>query len=498
MGEVKQEYNASKYLQYGKSVVNGSVRGKAISSDVFTPHPWQIAPLNYKGPVMLLSGSAGGGKSRLIAEKIFGFAVKYPGATCLVLRKKEGDNENSTLALFERLVFPALLRDKRIIRTSKKMRYDLWNGSAIIWGGMYGEDQRENLRSIGMLGGIDMVWMEEATQFEESDFDEIIARIRGKAADWTQLILSTNPDGPFHWINTRLIRGGEAKVFLSSASDNPSNPPDYLNNLNRMRGVSRLRLVEGIWARAANIVLDGWSDYGDLGTPDMTQNVTEEADYIPGGGDVVWFVDDGYSGEYDADTGTFKAKSHPRCFLLAQIRSSGQVAVFAESYAVKTHDHAHINAVIAMCMENGWAIPSRVVYDKAAPSLGGSLRDRLGMYGLSASSVVYNAVPVNDGNKEVNARLAEDENGVRMIIVHPRCKILRSEIATYSRGQSGAIIKDFDHGPDALRLGIWDMVHGPERFEEDVASSWGGGPAPDIPGSIVNVRFGDESVAALV
>lgn len=446
---------------------------------------------------MLLAGSAGGGKSRVIAEKIFAFAVKYPGATCLVLRKKEDANENSTLAILERQVFPAQLKDKRVVRTSKKNRYDLWNGSAIVWGGMYGESQRENLRSIGMKGGLDMVWMEEATQFEEADYDDVIARIRGKAANWTQLILSTNPDGPYHWINTRLILGREAKVFLSSAVDNPSNPPEYSGRLAKLRGVAKLRLADGLWAKADNMILDAWMDLGDLGTAGITQNVTEEADYLPGGGDVVWFVDDGYAGEFDASTNTFKAKSHPRCFLLVQLRTDGRMAVFAESYAVRTHDYAHINNVLALSMVNGWPVPSRIVYDKASPALGGSLKEKLRPYGLSEYSIVYNAVPVDDGNKEVNAKLAEDENGIRTIIVHPRCEILRGEIATYSRNQSGAVIKDFDHGPDALRMGVWDGIHGSKRQQEDVGAVGDGGELVSGHG-VTQVVFGEESVAAII
>lgn len=417
--------------------------------------------------------------SRIAAEKMVAYCLRYPKATCLVLRKKEDANENSTLALLERVVFPSLLAEGRVVRTSKKRRFDFFNGSAILWGGMYGERQRENVRSIGMEGGLDFVWMEEATQFDESDYDEIIARMRGKAAPWRQIVLTTNPGPPEHWIYVRMIVGGEAGVFLSSARDNPSNPDSYIHDLRRLRGVNRLRLAEGIWARAENVVFDSWVDGGFAGLVEGVEqddiggsfNVTDEAEYIPGAGDVLWFIDDGYSGEVDEETGRFKARSHPRCFLLVQKRSNGQLVVFGESYAVKRHASDHIDDVIELCATNGWGMPSRVVYDRSAPALGSKLVEKLRPFGVREDSIVSNTVPVSDGNKEVNELLAENESGFRGILVHPRCTNLRMEMPSYSRSAAGTIIKDFDHGPDALRMGVWDTLHGSRVMSEDVAGA---------------------------
>jgi archaellum biogenesis ATPase FlaH len=53
---------------------------------IFKPLEWQIEPWLYKGPVMLLTGGAGGGKSRIASEKLHGFCKKYPKAQALVIR----------------------------------------------------------------------------------------------------------------------------------------------------------------------------------------------------------------------------------------------------------------------------------------------------------------------------------------------------------------------------------------------------------------------------
>ena len=61
--------------------------GKTEYLALYKPLPWQIAPFNDKSPILLLTGSAGGGKSRVAAEKLHAFNLRYPGATTLMLRK---------------------------------------------------------------------------------------------------------------------------------------------------------------------------------------------------------------------------------------------------------------------------------------------------------------------------------------------------------------------------------------------------------------------------
>ncbi|MHC4413034.1 MAG: phage terminase large subunit [Planctomycetota bacterium] len=444
-------------------------------SNVFTPHAWQIAPLKYQGPILLLTGSAGGGKSRVAAEKIHGFCLRYKGATALIVRKTRTSMFNSVIAFMKSTVFGRMLKTGQITHNSTERRFEYWNGSVIVYGGMANEDQREAIRSVGQDGGVDIAWMEEAHQFEESDFNEIKARMRGNAAPWRQIILSTNPDAPTHWIYQRLIVGKEARVVYSKAQDNPSNPDDYqTQQLDTLQGIERKRLRDGKWAQAGGLVLDTFiDDYDnseDIDNYRVLGNVRVSAEYIPGGGPVYWWVDDGYSGELAGNGKAFNAGSHPRVFLMVQMRGDGSLAIFAESYEVKMLAPAHIKKVIELHRAMRWAAPSRVIYDKSSPSLGMHLVEELReAWGVPASSITYNAVPVDDGNKEANTFLAPDKNQVRRTLVHPRCKFLRGELVTYKVNErTGRVVKDFDHGPDCIRMGVWDIVHGGPA-EVDVA-----------------------------
>lgn len=410
----------------------------------YIPLPWQIPVWKSKSPIVLLAGAAGGGKSRIAAEKVHGYLCKYPGATGLVVRKTLSSMLNSTLLFFENEIIGT---KSGVIHRRSDKRFVYPNGSILAYGGMHTEQQREGIRGVGLRGGLDIVWMEEATQFQESDFNELLPRMRGKAAPWRQVLLATNPDGPMHWINLRLILGGEAELFESKASDNTYNPEDYQATLNRTTGVEFKRLVKGQWARSGKLVYEMWADGGD------DSHVSDDADYIPGAGPIYWGVDDGYAGEFDDRSGMFKAGSHPRVFLLGQMRG-GRLYIFDESYRIKTKAARQISGVMGL----GYPEPELGFVDKSAASLKGEMHD--GAWGDRKWQIYTRNGParVDDSMQEVREWLNKDDEGLYRVYVHPRCRYLRSEMLTYGINQeTGRPIKDFDHGPDALRNMVWNL-----------------------------------------
>lgn len=455
--------------------------------DLFEPLEWQIAPLDNTSPVMLLAGSAGGGKSRMAGEKVAAYCMTYPGSTALVLRKVMTTASNSTVLLFKNVVLRSLIKSGEVKWEATEKRFSFSNGSVIMFSGMKTEEQRENIRSIGTEGGVDIAWMEEGVQFDEDDFDELVARMRGKAAHWRQIIITTNPGPETHWIYQRLILKGQASVYYSRASQNIHNPADYEDRLDSLRGLLRKRLRDGIWSRAGEIIFSEWlDDYGvDLSPDEILGNVTTDAVYINGGGDIQWWVDDGYGGELDPEGNMFTAKSHPRVFLVVQARKDGRFAILYEDYRVRVLPDEHIRSVYYDTLSMGIRPPSRVIYDRAAATLGGYLRDILSTFGIPKSAIVYNTVPVEDGNNLVNTKIAADKNGIRTIIVSPDCIQLRREIVSYATGrETNTPRKEFDHGPDAMRIGVWDNINGGSSSDVDVASVYSLPQNAEIPKEI--------------
>lgn len=420
----------------------------------FAPEPWQEKPWRDMSEILLLTGSSGGGKSRVAAEKLVAYCWRYPGATCLILRKIRATLANSTLLFIQRKVMG---RDPRIRHKPSEFRFEFDNGSILAYGGMKDDDQREHIRSIGQDGGLDMVWMEEATQFQEEDFNEVLARMRGKAGPWRQIILTTNPEAPGHWIYVRLILNGEASVYYSEAKDNRHNPESYDKQLSKLSGVQYLRLVKGEWVAGSGKIVDTWYDaYNEKTGEDNGGSVTKSAEYIPGGGDVVWSIDDGYAGKVAGNVKNipmFTGRSHPRAILFAQLRSDGTIAVFDENVKIERLAADHIRDAIAMSEARGYPLPSYVVRDRAAASLEGSLNE----FNLRNR---YGKMTVEESLKELREWCSSDINGVRKVIAHPRCFYLRYQMQTYSFDDKGNVIKEHDDTVDALRYLVWDRAYG--------------------------------------
>lgn len=193
---------------------------------------------------------------------------------------------------------------------------------------------------------------------------------------------------------------------------------------------------------AAGLVYDVWSDGPEGG------NVTDAAEYQEGAGEVLWAVDDGYAGALDSQTGHYTADSHPRVFLLCQLRGDGSLNVFREHYAVKTLSDQHIQTVLDL----PYPMPTYAAVDKSAAELKARLR-AANMYIQSSPSNVEESI------KELRRWVAPDKNGVRRLRVHPRCKHLRYEMSAYRYGDDQTPIKQHDHGPDSLRYLAWTMRH---------------------------------------
>lgn len=223
---------------------------------IYSPYPWQVQAWRDTSRVCVYGGSAGGGKSRAAAEKLHGFMKKYPKAVGIALRKAREYASKSVVYALQ----AAIGDDPAVRYNSSELMFHYDNGSRIFIAGMKDEGQRQALRSINGDGSADFIWGEEANALTEDDHNELLGRLRGSNAPWRQLLYTTNPDAPLHWIKMRLIDGGEASVHYSSAADNPALPPEYAQTLASITGVLGMRLRDGMWVQAEGVVYDIWSD----------------------------------------------------------------------------------------------------------------------------------------------------------------------------------------------------------------------------------------------
>lgn len=445
---------------------------------MFKPYPWQAKPFADQSPILLFTGSTGGGKSFLAAQMIHRFCLQYKNATALILRKMRENVMRSSVSLYETTIVAG---DVRVRHRLSRHRFEYSNGSLCLYGGMKDDAQREGIRSIGRDGRVDIVWMEEATSFTENDFNELLARMRGVAAPYTQMILSCNPDAPEHWIRQRLILGKEATVYESKAEDNPSNPASYVLSLNRITGVLGKRLRGGEWVRAEGVIFDTYSDSEDGG------NVSDEAAYLPDGGEGYWTIDDGYAGEPDERReGMFTPQSHPRAVLLAQLRSNGRLCIFAESVKIQTLSDAHLRTVMSLPYDEDEILEEAEAFNLALPDVNSffafresregqrqlpdlypapvwvrvghdaaELRGRIHAAGMYVRGSV---APVEESIKVMRDWLSPDVNNWRRLLIHPDCIHLRNELLSYRRNPATQKpVKEDDHTVDASRILVWDL-----------------------------------------
>lgn len=394
-------------------------------------------------PEVVLEGGAGTGKTVAILFRLHNLAKQYPGARILIVRKTRESMNETVLATFEQDV---LGNGSELIpqgQRNSRHSYNYPNGSQILVAGLQssGTDTRNRI----MSASYDVCYVCECSELLESEWNKLTTRLRNGRIPWQGIIGDLNPDAPSHWLYTREARG-TLKILHSTHKDNPylhdgtdwtKQGKDYINKLSHLTGIERLRLFEGKRGSPMGVI------YGDVFDTSVDGNVTELAEYDPENETVLWFCDDGYAGEYDEELQQFTAQSHPRVFLLAQIRADGKICIFEESFKVKTLPENHIKYV----EELKYPEPFRCVVDKSAVDLIGRLRLK---YNVSQQAIV----DVEEGIKMVRSYLAPDENGVRKLLIHPRCRFTIFEFQSYKRDDKGKIVKEYDHSQDSIRYGL--------------------------------------------
>lgn len=199
---------------------------------------------------VLLSGPAGTGKSRLILERLHYLAERYPGMRGLILRKTRVSLTQSALVTFEEKVVPVGHPILQGSRRGNRQSYVYPNGSELVVGGL------DNATRI-MSTEYDIVYVQEAVELEEDDWEKCTTRLRAGVLPYQQLIADTNPDKETHWLNQR-CNAGKTTLIETRHEDNPTVTDEYLATLDALTGVRKERLRWGRWVSAEGLVYEMW------------------------------------------------------------------------------------------------------------------------------------------------------------------------------------------------------------------------------------------------
>ena len=183
---------------------------------------------------LVLKGGGGSGKSIFAGRKVLERCVSEPGHRWLVVRKVARTLRESC---FEQLKNQAEQHYADAVDFIPRGKGgDLYirfkNGSEILFAGL---DDVEKLKSIYDITGI---WIEEASELKESDFQQLDIRLRGEFPEYQQIILSFNPVSVTHWLKRRFFDENDPRacVHESTYLDNRFLPPEAVRTLTGFRG----------------------------------------------------------------------------------------------------------------------------------------------------------------------------------------------------------------------------------------------------------------------
>ena len=164
---------------------------------------------------LVLKGGGGSGKSIFAGRKVLERVTTEPGHRWLVCRKVAKTLRDSCFAQLRGQIrehYP----DAGARVNKSDMAITFPNGSEIIFAGL---DDVEKLKSIYDITGI---WIEEASELLEGDFNQLDIRLRTRFPYYLQIILTFNPIYITHWLKRRFFdtHDERARVHESTYRDN--------------------------------------------------------------------------------------------------------------------------------------------------------------------------------------------------------------------------------------------------------------------------------------
>ena len=181
----------------------------------------------FKGPdtskcrYVVMKGSAGSGKSTDTAQFYIMRLMCDAGRNLLCVRKADVTNRDSTFAELQAAIFRLDVQNDWYINASAMKIRCKHNGNEIIFRGVNDDKQREKLKSITFKQGkLTDVWIEEATEITQQDFEIIDDRLRGQLPDgqFYQIRLTFNPVSASHWIKKVFFDRTDPDVLTHSST----------------------------------------------------------------------------------------------------------------------------------------------------------------------------------------------------------------------------------------------------------------------------------------
>lgn len=184
---------------------------KKVFNDVYIPY------LDNYDRYLIFYGGGSSGKSYFIAQMHIYRLLNPKRYNLLVVRQTGDTNRKSTFPLLKQVISNWNLGKYFKVNESDMRIKCLLTGNEVAFAGL---DDVEKIKSITFENGeLTEIWVEEATECQEADINQLKVRLRGGKSK-KQMVLSFNPINIQHWIKKHFIDSGLATVCFSTYKDN--------------------------------------------------------------------------------------------------------------------------------------------------------------------------------------------------------------------------------------------------------------------------------------
>ena len=192
--------------------MNVNIRiSKKVFNDVYLPY------LTNTDRYLVFYGGGSSGKSYFIGQRFIYKLIHPVRCNLLVVRQTGDTNRRSTFPLLKQVISNWNLAEHFKINESDMRIVCKLTGNEVAFAGL---DDVEKIKSITFSNGeLTDIWVEEATECQEADINQLKVRLRGGKSK-KQMVLSFNPINIQHWIKKHFIDSGLATVCFSTYKDN--------------------------------------------------------------------------------------------------------------------------------------------------------------------------------------------------------------------------------------------------------------------------------------
>ncbi|WP_238544576.1 PBSX family phage terminase large subunit [Geomicrobium sp. JCM 19037] len=273
-------------------------------------------------------------------------------------------------------------------------------------------------------------YADEVALFPKSFVEQMIGRC---SVDGAKIFANCNPQGPKHWFKEQYIdKANEKKILYLhfTINDNLTLAERVKERYRRMfTGVFYKRFIQGLWVMAEGLIFDMFSE---------EDNVVKEHPKIL----QHWVT---------IDYGT----ANPTVFLLLGLGNDNNIYVIDEwrwdsKAKGRQKTDKEYSQALSVWLRSHKLIPSYIFVDPSAKS-----------FILQLNKDGFKKIVQADNSVQDGIRVVSSMFGANHLYVHKRCDGLIKELYAYvwdekaqERGEDKPMKVD-DHGPDALRYGIY-------------------------------------------